>query len=273
MKTKIILLVLIAIAAISCNSGKKSATETNNKISSEKMSIENIKWTMNSLEGKSTNVSGQNGQAIYFTLDSKTNRISGHAGCNTFMGTYQLEDNNQISFSKLALTRMMCPDVKINESQIINIFELVDNFTIKNGKLILNKAKMTPLATFKKGDVSNNQIVEKYWKLKTLEGKEIKMADTQEREIFFTLKAAKNRITGFAGCNSISGEYTLEEGNRIRFKNIATTLMACPDVDVHESEFLKVFELADNYTIKDDVLSLNVGRRAPLAVFEAVYVQ
>ena len=49
-------------------------------------------------------------------------------------------------------------------------------------------------------------------------------------------------------------------------------MMICPDVAVNESEFMEVFELADNYTIYNDTLSLNVGRRAPLAVFEAVYM-
>lgn len=118
----------------------------------------------------------------------------------------------------------------------------------------------------------DNEITEKYWKLKTLEGQDVTMADNQEREQFFTLKTDENRVTGFAGCNSITGEYKLEEGNRIRFSNVGTTLKICPDVDVNESEFLEVFNLADNYTINGDVLSLNVGRRAPLAVFEAVYM-
>lgn len=121
-------------------------------------------------------------------------------------------------------------------------------------------------------ETKENTITEKYWKLNTLEGKKISMAANQEREIFFTLKSEGNKVTGFAGCNSFSGEYTLEEGNRIRFKNMAVTMMACPDVAVNESEFLEVFELADNYTIVNDVLSLNIGRRAPLAVFEAVYM-
>ena len=120
-------------------------------------------------------------------------------------------------------------------------------------------------------EVTKDVITEKYWKLKILEGKEVTMKDNQEREIFFTLKNHNNSVTGFAGCNSFSGEFTLESGNRIRFKTLATTMRACPDVDVNEAEFLEIFELADNYTITNDVLSLNVGRRAPLAVFEAVY--
>lgn len=73
--------------------------------------------------------------------------------------------------------------------------------------------------------------------------------------------------------SNFSGEYTLKKGNRIRFKNMAIAMKSCPEVDVNETEFLKVFELADNYTIYKDVLSLNLGRRAPLAVFEAVYMQ
>ena len=77
---------------------------------------------------------------------------------------------------------------------------------------------------------------------------------------------------GFAGCNSITGEYELEEGNRIRFKNMGITMMMCPDLDLNESEYMEVFELTDNYTIHNDTLSLNVARRAPLAVFAAVYM-
>lgn len=117
----------------------------------------------------------------------------------------------------------------------------------------------------------DNSITEKYWKLISLEGRTVVMKDNQEREIFFTLKTKDNRITGFTGCNDISGEYTLEASNRIQFKNVVTTMRYCTDLAVNESKVLKVFTLADNYTIKDDVLSLNVGRRAPLAVFEAVY--
>lgn len=114
-------------------------------------------------------------------------------------------------------------------------------------------------------------ITEKYWKLVTLEGQKVTMAQNQERETYFMLKKDQNQVRGFAGCNTFNGTYMLENGQRIRFSPLAATLKACPDVDVNESEFFKVFDLADNYSIRGDTLSLNVGRRAPLAVFEAVY--
>ena len=258
---------IIAMTIMSCNTSKKASSDSSG--TSEANAIENTKWVISTLEGQNIADPQSNGRDIHFTLNSEDNRLNGYSGCNTFMGTYKIEEGNRISFSQLGMTRMACPDSGINEAQILKVFETADNFTVYNGVLALNKARMAPLAQFKKE--ANAPIVEKYWKLKTLEGKDVKMSANQEREIFFTLKSQENRVTGFAGCNSISGEYTLEEGNRIRFSNMATTMMMCPDVDVNESEYLKIFELADNYTINGDILSLNVGRRAPLAVFEAVY--
>lgn len=122
-----------------------------------------------------------------------------------------------------------------------------------------------------KKKLDGEPITEKYWKLVTLEGQKVTMAPNQERETYFILKTDENRVTGFAGCNTFNGTYTLEKGWRIRFSTLATTMKVCPDVDVNESDFFKVFELADNYSLRGDTLSLNVGRRAPLAVFEAVY--
>lgn len=145
---------------------------------------------------------------------------------------------------------------------------------IKSTLLVILALIMMSCNPLKKtrSESKNGTITEKYWKLKTLEGKDVPMKKNQEREIYFTLKTKESRVIGFAGCNTLSGEYILTEGDRIRFKNVAVTMRACPDVDVNESEFLEIFELADNYTIKNEILTLNVGKRAPLAVFEAVYM-
>lgn len=115
-----------------------------------------------------------------------------------------------------------------------------------------------------------DSITNKYWKLITLEGKKVEMAENQEREAYFILKPTENHVTGFSGCNTFTGTYKLQNGWRIRFSQMASTMKACPDVEVNEREFLKVFTLADNYSLHNDTLSLNVGRRAPLATFVSV---
>lgn len=118
---------------------------------------------------------------------------------------------------------------------------------------------------------STNTVTEKYWKLVELEGQKVTMSPGQEKEAHFVLQSEGNKLVGFSGCNAFFGEYVLTEGNRIRFENLASTLRACPDLDVSEQELFQVFGMVDNYTIHNDTLHLNIGRRAPLAVFNAVY--
>lgn len=268
MNVKIVLLALLALMVFNCNSSKNEPT---NMGTNTKNQIENTSWTLSILDGHEVHKLDENDTEIHFTLNPETKRIHGYSGCNTFSGIYILEEGNRIRFSKMISTKKACLEAAINESELLRVLEMADNFTISDDQLMLNVGKRAPLAIFKKDGIKNEPITETYWKLKTLGGKDVKMADNQEREIYFMLKNKDNRVKGFAGCNAISGEYKIESGNRIRFSKMATTLKLCPDLDVNEAEFLKIFELADNYTLKNEVLCLNVGRRSPLAVFEAVY--
>ena len=109
-----------------------------------------------------------------------------------------------------------------------------------------------------------------FWKLEKLDGKDYSDFTIDGKEIGFSLEKENNRISGFAGCNSFFGTYDLEPGNRIHFSAIGSTRMACPNSNFNETEFLEIFTMADNYTINDNMLSINVGRRAPLAVFKKV---
>ncbi|GGG13213.1 META domain-containing protein [Pontibacter amylolyticus] len=115
-------------------------------------------------------------------------------------------------------------------------------------------------------------ITEKRWKLVELEGQPVTMSEDQQAEAHFVLQTEGNKVRGNGGCNAFNGTYALSEGNRIRFSGMAMTRMYCAGVE-KEDEFMKVFELADNYTLHGDTLMLNVGRRAPLAVFHAVYLR
>ena len=270
MKLHLITFVLTAFVLTSCGPTKNTDSMDKADSAFSKIPTETF-WKLESMEGKDYSSFKNNDSEVGFTLFSDNNKVSGYAGCNRFFGTYKFEPGNRISFSSMGATKMACPNIAFNENEFLKIFELADNYTITGDRLELNVGRRAPLAVFKKDGNSANVITEKYWKLKTLEGKSVKMGKNQEREVYFMLKTDENKVTGFAGCNTFFGSYTLEKGNRIRFSQMGATMMACPDVDFNESEFLKVFELADNYTINGDQLSLNVGKRAPLAVFEAVY--
>ena len=115
-----------------------------------------------------------------------------------------------------------------------------------------------------------SDIVEKYWKLVELNGVEITSSEHQATEPHFILKVENNRVVGHGGCNSTNGSYVIENGNRIKFSQMISTMMACMDMET-EANFLRALNTADNYTINNDTLSLNRARMAPLARFAAVY--
>lgn len=125
--------------------------------------------------------------------------------------------------------------------------------------------------TSKKSDNNTTSIEDSIWELTQLEGTAVNQTSVPDKRIHFSLNGAEKSIHGYSGCNIFNGNYTVENGDRIKFSKLSSTRMACPDADMNESKFLKVFELTDNYTINGDRLMLNVGKSAPLAVFEAVY--
>ncbi len=177
----------------------------------------------------------------------------------TLNAAFQLFDENvKGSLTKGKIADFVILDKNPLTSDPMELKEIKVIETIKAGKTIYSVNE-------KEG------IVNKYWKLKTLEGKPVKMSANQDIKQYFILNQ-DGTMNGFTGCNQINGEYKLENGNRIRFKeNMAVTLKACPDKDLSELDFLEVFKLADNYTMDGNTLSLNVGRRTLLAIFEAVY--
>lgn len=113
---------------------------------------------------------------------------------------------------------------------------------------------------------SNISVVEKYWKLIELNGQKIENLILQGREAHFVLQQDNNRVVGNGGCNNFGGNYQLLEGSRIKFSDLFSTRMACPKMEM-EYQFINVLEMADNYTLTGDTLSLNKARMAPLARF------
>lgn len=116
----------------------------------------------------------------------------------------------------------------------------------------------------------NDGVMEKYWKLVELNGQPV---PTLEREPYLILKAEDGRVNGFGGCNGFTGSYELDETtSRIRFDQIASTMMACTSGMDVEKAFHELLRTVDNYSLNGEHLTLNRTRMAPLARFEAVYL-
>ena len=85
---------------------------------------------------------------------------------------------------------------------------------------------------------------------------------------FFTLQGAEPRISGFAGCNQITGGYQLE-GQTLSFSKMAMTARACPEGMELERKVAKVLAETRSYEVSGDVLRLRDEGGAVLAELKA----
>jgi heat shock protein HslJ len=104
-------------------------------------------WKLIEFRGQKVTMGEDQPREQHFVLHTADSRISGHGGCNSFTGSYTLSEIDRISFSPLAATRMACLNDN-NENAFLSMFEEVDNYSIRNDTLLLNKARMAPLAKF-----------------------------------------------------------------------------------------------------------------------------
>lgn len=115
-------------------------------------------------------------------------------------------------------------------------------------------------------------ITEKYWKLTEIMGKAVTPWDGMTKEPHMILKASDFRVSANGGCNQMNGSFTLKPMNRIRFSQMISTMMACPNMEI-ERQLAEVLSQADSYILQGDNLQLVKARMAPLAKFEAVYMK
>jgi len=103
-------------------------------------------WKLTELFGQPVNTP-EGGKEAHMILKVEENRVNGNAGCNSFNGTYTLKPGNRISFSKMVSTLMMCTNME-TETKFHQVLETADNYVVNKDTLVLNKARMAPLARF-----------------------------------------------------------------------------------------------------------------------------
>jgi len=141
--------IILSIGMSACRSkGTKQSEMSNETVTTIKDLVEK-KWNLVELNGVDISTDHPNIAAnafIMFHAHGDERMVNGNSGCNNFSGTYSLGSGSELKFSGVASTRMMCIDMTI-EDQVNQLFQIVDNYTIQNGRLSLLQGE-TPLARF-----------------------------------------------------------------------------------------------------------------------------
>ena len=83
-------------------------------------------------------------------LNNKTKRIAGSGGCNRFTGTYQ-QNGDRLTFGKMAITFMACPEGMETERDFVTALEQVRSWKILGEHLELFDGNGAFLARFEAG--------------------------------------------------------------------------------------------------------------------------
>lgn len=107
------------------------------------------------------------------------------------------------------------------------------------------------------------------WVLKSIDNQPI-VKEESRKEIYLFFSPEEDRFRGFAGCNNISGRYTLKE-NEIEFGNVLATKMLCDNM-ASEQTFLKLINKKVTFQLSNNTLTLQ-NENGLTAIFEAVYLK
>lgn len=91
-------------------------------------------WQLSELNGNAVDASAYSRNLPYITF-ATDNKVTGNSGCNSFGGSYNLNDAGGMNISQVMATKMFCEGV--NESDFFNTLDKVTMSKAKKDKLIL----------------------------------------------------------------------------------------------------------------------------------------
>lgn len=115
-------------------------------------------------------------------------------------------------------------------------------------------------------------ILERYWKLVEIRGKQVTKTEGMKREPYLILREEQHKIAFQGGCNLYTGTYSLKGKHRIRVGKLSGTLLNCADMSV-EQQLLQIIRHGHQFSVGKDTLLLTKGRKETLARFQAVYFE
>jgi heat shock protein HslJ len=94
-------------------------------------------------------------------------------------------------------------------------------------------------------------------------------AAEKQREPHLIFASDQMRVSGSGGCNRVTGRFELD-GDKLRLRQMAGTMMTCPAGLEQEQRFLQSMENVEGYRIRGSHLETLDAAGAVIARFEAV---
>lgn len=143
MKNVLFCLISGFIIFASCKSSKTAA----NAETSVNSTLQETYWRLTELRGKPTGPTPEGKREVHIKFRKEGNNLEGFAGCNGIGGIYELKEGNRIHISNVVGTMIACDELEA-ENALLEVLKTADNYNLNGKQLVLNKARMAPLARF-----------------------------------------------------------------------------------------------------------------------------
>ena len=228
-----------ALAMSSCRSVEKAVP----------VSSINGEWNIIEVNGSKV-APGESGTLPFIAFDTATGRVSGNSGCNRMMGTFDVNAKpGSLELGAMASTRMMCPDMTTEKNVLSALAQVKGYKKAGKEKMYLCNASNRPVVVLEKKEADVKlSVLNGEWKIKEANGEAIPSG--MEKQPFIAFDVKKKSIHGNAGCNLINGGFETSTSNAksISFPGVASTMMACPDMET-EGKILKALNEVKSFDV------------------------
>lgn len=223
----------------SCHTAKEAVAVNENAMNGE--------WNIVEIQGNPVQAESQ----PFIGFDAQDGRVYGYTGCNRLMGALTLSKPNKIELGQMASTLMACPDME-TERLMLNALASVKSLKCSGKTLVLYGADKEPVMLLQKRfEVVPLSSLKGDWRVVSLYG--AALPEGMETVPALNFDVTANRVTGNSGCNRLSGAINHDgaDENSISFGNVASTRMACPDMDT-ENQVLSALNSVRSYGLLDN---------------------
>jgi heat shock protein HslJ len=257
-------LVLVGVLA-ACGSASSDSGATTS--AADGLPLEDTSWGLVSFaDGDGQTVEVPDG--VTATALFSDGSVSGSGGCNRFSGPYEL-DGDALSVGPVASTLMACigPQSEVEQAYFLALDATAAFRTDASSLTLLDEAG-DALLTF--GVVEPVSLTGTEWTAMGINTGTDAVSSVVAGATVTATFGEDGTVSGSAGCNTYTGEYTAQQG-AIEIGPLASTTKACEPAEVmtQEAAFLTAMQNATTYAIDGETLELRDGSGALQVDFTA----
>ena len=233
--TNFILALVVALTVVSCGSEKKVVETADTEVKKPVVTTLDGEWDIIAVRSRVIETAaGETLPYVGFDLTSK--RAYGYAGCNRVQSTLDVNSaEHSLRFGYPTTTLMSCENMDLEQLVLSAMHDVRTYKFVGEGVVLLGQDGESVVTLRRKSTYVDSKSLNGTWNVVKVLGELVSKKLQTRPELTFA--TAEGRFSGNAGCNRINGELRFDDAGRnvIRFDNVASTRMMCPDMTTEQN--------------------------------------